>query len=189
MAGFYTWLSPVLAKPDLASWLQAFAAIVALGISVWAIWRVGAAERRRDQLQARGIAVAIYPELLKLQVTVGYVKKGLQQQKALAGNLVGQSVAASIQELAQIPMPPMIDRNIDRLFMLGGVAGPSCLQLVGSLLQYNTLVEEFAARMMSMNAEQWTSRVPYLEENISLVSKAIEKCEREVWPIHNAIKG
>src|SRR5271165_585247 len=68
-----------LAKPDLASWLQAFAAIVALGISVWATWRVGAAERKRDRLQAHGIAVAIYPELLKLQVTVDYIRKGLQQ--------------------------------------------------------------------------------------------------------------
>jgi hypothetical protein len=65
MADFHTWLSAVLAKPELASWLQAFAAIVALVISVWATWRVGAAERRRSRLQAHGIAVAIYPELLK----------------------------------------------------------------------------------------------------------------------------
>jgi hypothetical protein len=40
------------------AWLQAFAAIVALGISVWATWRVGAADRRRDRLQMLGIAVA-----------------------------------------------------------------------------------------------------------------------------------
>ena len=182
------WLSSVFAKLDTASWLQAFAAIVALGISVWATWRVGAADRKRDRLQASGIASAIYPELLKLRITVDYIQKGLAQFKTTAGHLAGQSIAADIERLAQIPIPPMIDRNIDRLFMLGGSAGPSCLQLVGGLFQYNNLVEQFTNGMMSMNAAEWTSRMPDLEKSVSLVGDAIEQCEREVRPIHDRIK-
>jgi hypothetical protein len=75
MADFHTWFPALLAQPELANWLQAFAAVLALGISVWAAWRAGAADRKRDRLQARGITVAIDPELLKLQVTVDYIKK------------------------------------------------------------------------------------------------------------------
>jgi hypothetical protein len=83
----------------------------------------------------------------------------------------------------------MIDRNIDRLFMLGGMAGPSCLQLVGTLFQHNTLVDEFTARMMSMNVEQWMHDVPRLEGHLALINQAIEKCEREVKSIMTPSKA
>jgi hypothetical protein len=189
MADFHMWLLTVFSNPTLASWLQAFAAVVALGISVWATWRVGSAERRRDLLQARGIAVAIYPELQKLKVTVSDIQGNLEQFRMQASHLVGQSVAANIQGLAQISMPPMIDRNIDKLFMLGKVAGPSCLQLVGMLFQYNTFVDQLTGGMMSMNAQQWTDAVPHLEDHLALIDRIIEKCEHEVRPIHDAIKG
>jgi hypothetical protein len=189
MTASLTWLSAVLTKPDLASWLQAFAAIVALVISVWAAWRTGAVERQRDLLQARGIAVAIYPEILKLKETACDTRRDLAQHQSVAGHLVGQSVAATIQGLAHIDVPPMIDRNIDRLFMLGGTAGPTCLQLVGILYQYNTFVDQLVARMMMMNSEQWNAAVPRLRDHLTLLDQVIEKCEHEVGPLHAAIKG
>jgi hypothetical protein len=65
-------------------------------------------------LHACGIAVAIYPELLKLQILADSITEGLEEQKTVAGRLVGQSVAVNIQNLAQIKMPSMIDRNIDK---------------------------------------------------------------------------
>ncbi len=73
--------------------------------------------------------------------------------------------------------------------MLGGVAGPSCLQLVGLLFQYNAFVEQLTARMMSMNAEQWTTAVPHLDGHLDLINRVIEKCEHEVRPMHDAISG
>ncbi len=190
MAGILTWFSAVFAKPDLAaSWLQAFAAIVALGISAWATWRVGAVERRRDRLQARGIAVAIYPELLKLRVTITDIRSGLTRQQGELGNLAGQSVVAGIQSVALISTPPMIDRNIDRLFVLGNLAGPSCLALVGMLIQYNDFVYQLTSRFTMMAPRQWADALPQLEDHLDLLDKVTEKCEREVKPIHDSIEG
>ena len=55
-------------KPELLAYLQAFTAIVALGISVWAVLRNTSATRRRDRLELNGLAVSVYPELLMLRL-------------------------------------------------------------------------------------------------------------------------
>jgi hypothetical protein len=178
-----------LSRPDLPAWLQTFAAIVALIISVWAAWRVGASDRRRDRLQARGMAVAIYPELLKLEITIEDTRQNLHEVKAQAGKLVGQSVAASVQVGGYIETPPMLDRNVDKLFLLGERAGPACLQLVGMLQQYNALVEAIAVRIVVMNATQWAEAVQHLEEHLTLLTGVVAKCAAKVQPIHDAVRG
>ena len=83
----------------------------------------------------------------------------------------------------------MLDRNVDRLFMLGDIAGPACLQLVNMILQYNTLADAIASRMMIMNAAQWPEAVSHLEEHLTLLDGVVAKCIHEVQPIHDAIKG
>lgn len=76
MTSIWNWIGAILEKQDLPAWLQAFAALVAIVISVWASLRVGAAERRKDALLAQGISVAIYPEILKLEVSVKQARGG-----------------------------------------------------------------------------------------------------------------
>jgi hypothetical protein len=115
MINFSTWLQALLSQPDLPAWLQAFTTVVALFISVWASLRVGSIERRKERLQARAIAVAIYPEIQRLAVTLKEMRAGLLKIKEQDGTLAGQSVGASIQQ-AQIEIPPLLDRNVDRLF-------------------------------------------------------------------------
>src|SRR4051794_22544659 len=110
---------------DLPAWLQAFAAIVALGISVWATLKATAGDKRRDRLQSHGIAVAIYPEILKLKVTIQNTRDALAKLKKRNSHLVGQNVSSSVQLPGYIEIPLMLDRNIDRLFMLGDIAGPA----------------------------------------------------------------
>jgi len=177
-------------KPDyLPAWLQAAAAIVALGISAWAVWWTSAATRRRDRLELRGVAVAVYPEILMLKVSTKQVREGVAEIKKRYGTLVGQSVAASLQMTASIQVPPMIERNIDKLFILGDLAGPSCLHLVRLLLQYNTAVDGIVSHVVTLNAEQWVEAVGHLEEHLVLLDGVIDKCEHEVRPIHDAIKG
>ena len=61
MASLLSWL-----QHNLPSWLQAFAAVVALFIAVWSTLRADLAERRRDRLQARCIAAAVAPDLAAL---------------------------------------------------------------------------------------------------------------------------
>jgi len=168
--------------------LQAFAAITALGISVWAALRVGAAERRRYRVQTLSIAVAIYPEILKLEVILKDTSERLGNiVSAHAGKLVGQSVGALIHS-QQIAIPPMLERNVDRLFMLGEEAGPSCLELVNVLLQYNEFVEAIAGRSMMMDANQWAEGVHELQEHLRSLEGVLAKCERDVGPLHGTIK-
>ena len=185
MAGFHTWLSTVVGNPALASWLQAFAAVVALGISVWANLRVGSAERRRDHLQAVGIAVAVYLELLKLKIVVDEIQGGLTKLTDAAENLGGQSSAANVLSRALIPIPPMIDRNIDKLYLPGKTGGLACVQLVGQLYQHNDLVERMVGGMKTIDTEV----ISHLRKSLELLDKVIAKCEHEVRPIHSAIKG
>jgi hypothetical protein len=112
---------------DLPAWLQAIAAIVALAISVWAVLRANAVERRRDNIRAHGIAVAIYPEILRIPVEVENVFTRLADLRANYGHLVGQSIAVNFQ-MAQITLPSMLERNVDNLYYLGEPAGPACLK-------------------------------------------------------------
>ncbi len=177
-------------KPEyLPAWLQAAAAIIALAISVWAVWWASAASRRRDRLELRGIAVAIYPEIKMLEISTRQVREGVAQIKTNYGHQVGQGVAATLQLTATIPIPPMIERNIDRLFLLGNLAGPSCVHLIRLLIQYNEFANRLASHIVRLNAQQWPEAVNQLEEHLSLLDGVIAKCDAEVRPIHDSIKG
>jgi hypothetical protein len=186
MAFLDTW---VLTPAFLPAWLQAAAAIIALAISVWAVWWASAASRRRDRLELRGIAVAIYPEIEMLAASTQQVRNGLTEIKKSYSNPVGQNVAATLQMTATIPVPPVMDRNTDRLFLLGDLAGPSCVHLVRLLMQYNEFVGRLASHIVMLNAQQWPEAVNQLEEHLALLDAVIAKCDAEVRPIHDSIKG
>jgi hypothetical protein len=189
MTSVWAWFESVTARPDLPAWLQAFAAVVALCISVWAVFRTGAAERRRDRLQSRAIAVAIYPEILKLEIVFREAQERLRRlAETWGGKAVGQTVAANIRG-EEVAIPTMLARNIDRLFMLGEPAGASCLQLINVMLQYNDFVIEIGARSVLMNAEQWPQGVRHLLEHLALLDGIVAKCKREVAPLHDAIRS
>lgn len=157
-------------KPEyLPAWLQAAAAIIALAISVWAVWWASAASRLRDRLELRGIAVAIYPEIEMLAVSTGQVREGILAIKRNNAQQVGQGVAATLQVTTKIPMPPMMERNIDRLLLLGEVAGPSCVHLARLLIQYNEFVDRLASHIVMLNTQQWPEAVNQLEGHLSLL--------------------
>jgi hypothetical protein len=181
------WISTIIPRIDVPAWLQAFAAVVALVISVWGVLRAGSSERRRDRLEAMGLAVAIYPEIDKLRISLDDRRQRLRAIKVDLGNQPGQFVGANINSM-QIEMPTMFDRNIDRLFMLGAKAGPSCLQLVNVLLQYNTFVNEISQRTMMLGPNQWANGLDQLDEHLTLLSGVIVKCECDVRPLHDAVK-
>jgi hypothetical protein len=188
MINFGSWLHTLMSQPELPAWLQAIAAFVALFISVWASWRIGSIERRRDRLQARGIAVAIYPEIESLTVTVKDARTGLLKIKEQAGTLAGQAVGASIQLTAQIKIPPLLDRNVERLFLLGEPAGPACLQLVSMMLQYNARVEAVVARTLHFGPGHWADGISQLEEHLTQLDEIVTKCTHEVEPMHNSVR-
>lgn len=184
------WLQAWVLKPEyLPSWLQGATAVVALAISVWAVWWTNASTRRRDRLELRGLAVAIYPEIQMLKVRTASVRKSIADSKKHYGTLVGQNVAAGLHMATSIAVPPMIDRNTDRLFLLGDTAGPSCVHLVRLLMQYGDFLEGFMQYVMTLNAEQWHSAIDQLNEHLALLDGVVDKCEAEVRPIHDSVMG
>jgi hypothetical protein len=119
-----------------------------------------------------------------LKPSVQNVRDGIALLKERYGTLVGQSVAASLQLTAHIQTPPMMDRNIDKLFILGDVAWPSCLHLVRLLLQYNATVENIVSHVATLRSNEAAG---HLEDHLTPLDKVIEKCEQEVQPIHDSI--
>lgn len=176
-----TWLKEWFLTPErLTAWLSAFAAIVALILA-------GRGERRKTRLELRGIAVAVYPEIVMLKATVQTVRERLGDLVESARRQVGQSIAAQMQLIAHIQIPPMLDRNTDRLFILGDLAGPSCIHLVRLITQYNTTVENLASHMMVLNAEQSAEALSQLEQHLDLLDKVIDTCEHHVRPVHDSV--
>lgn len=174
---------------NLPAWLQAFAALIALGISVFAVYRSGAVERQRAELEVTGMAVAIYPEIGMLKVTAKGVRNKLATLREQFTGQSGQSVAAHVQAASAIEIPPMLDRNTDRLFLLGRIAGPSCLSLVRTILIYNSLVDAITSRMALLNHEEWIEALSHIEKHLVLLDAIIAKCEREVRPLHDAVES
>jgi hypothetical protein len=159
MDAFKAWLDGWVLQPQyLPGWLSAFAALIVSGISVWAVLRTGAAERRRGRLQSRAIAVAIYPGVAYLETVVDETRKELATLKAHSGVLARQNVASEVQRVAQIPIPTMLVRNVDRLFKLGEVAGLTCLHVVTVLLRHNEAVELAGSRMLTVDATRWAGQ-------------------------------
>lgn len=183
---FEGWVFP---PQFLASWLQAAAAVIALALSVVAIFRSDAVVRRRDQLEIKALVVAIYPEIQMLRISVGGVRANIEDVKGRYGHLVGQSVSATVQVSTYIPVPPMMDRNTDKLFILGDVPGPSCVHLVRLLVQYNSFAAQIANSVISMNAEQWVLAIDQLDEHLILLLQVLEKCQHQIQPIHDEIVG
>lgn len=169
----------------LPSWLQAIAAFTALGLSVWAVRASGAAQRHRDLLELRGLAVAIYPDLCMLPIVVDDVRERLSRIPTITGD---QTFPLMVEQTAAIQLPPLMERNIDKLFLLGDVAGPSCIQLVRFLLQYKEAVQRIVAVTIMMDASQKKEALKQIDQHLIFFRAIIEKCEVEVRPIHDAIK-
>lgn len=179
----------VLQSQNLPAWLQAVAALIALGISVYAVRATGADGRKRDRLELRGIVVAIYPEIGMLETTTRSVRSRLTTIKEQFKGQAGQSIAATIQMSTIITTPPMLDRYTDKLFLLGDIAGPSCVHLVRMLLQYNSVANALASRIAVMSAQEWPEAVDHIEKHLELLDKIIAKCRHEVQPLHDAIRA
>jgi hypothetical protein len=91
-------------------------------------------------MQSRAIALAIYPETLKLATTIEDKRQVLARSRENISKQFGQTVAAEIHSQAIIEIPIFLERYVDRFFLLGEPTGSVCLQLYSILLQYDTFV-------------------------------------------------
>ncbi len=144
-----------------------------------------AAAARKDRLQARGIAVAIYSDILELIIIIEKSRSRINEiTRSFSGRLHGQNITALVQEVGSIEMPRMLNSNIDLLYMLGEPAGTSCLQLVSFVFQYDALVRDIASRIVTQGANEWAETdVRHLDEELTSLGQLVTKCKDEVQPI------
>jgi hypothetical protein len=175
---------------DWAAIAQAAAAFVALGISVWAVLRQGAAERQRERVRARGIAVAIYPGLLKLDVELRRAHNTLHAP--LPNRLEGLSgVQAELITAITVTLPSIIERHYDSLFVLGEPAGSTTIQLVSVLVQYCEMVVTAHQRMREkgFQVEVIQRNIKPLKAHVELLRRTVAAAIAEVGPVYDPIKG
>ncbi len=162
---------------------------MAIVISVWASFRAGAIERRRYRLQARGIAVAIYPAILKLPAELENARSVVSKLRQQEVRHVGSHLASDLEVVTRIGLPAMIERNMDQLFMLGPVAGPTVLQLVTVIEQHNEVVDRIASHIVMAGPGQWAGALDQVEESLNLIGAVVAKSAHEIGPIHDKVRG
>lgn len=174
------------AMKDLPTWLQTVAAIVALAISMWAVLRQNSAERRRDKLRARAIAIAVYPEVLELERAIDIKRAWIRSILDQSSMLVGASIAASFENFVVEP-PPMLGRQVDNLWLLAGDAGPAALRLLAMLDQYNASLSEIATRIATLGPSQWGNSAKAVDEHLGRVERTRKICEIVLKPMYEAV--
>ncbi len=124
-----------------------------------------------------------------LKIGIQTVRERIARLKETHAGLVGQSIGAEFQAVAYIAMPPMIERNIDKLFVLGDVAGPTCIHLNWLIIQYNATVKMLTQRVMRLNANHWIGAIQQIYDHLDLLDKVVNKADHEVRPIHDRVLG
>jgi hypothetical protein len=71
-----------------------------------------AAMARKDRVQARGIVVGLYPELLELQIDHERASKTVEQWPSMNRTSITMPPVAAILR-AKIELTPLMERNVD----------------------------------------------------------------------------
>jgi hypothetical protein len=146
-----------------------------------------AALSRKDRLQARCLALAIEPELLQLKVrherAIKIISEEFPNAKASRGILTAQVVSLIFS--AQIGVPPLLNRTVDQLYVLED-AGPTLLQLISVILQYDGLIRTLAAQIKeNVDSFNPTAHQQHLGGQLHVIAQDIAEAERLIAPIHD----
>ena len=147
-----------------------------------------AAMARKDRLQARGIVVAVSPELLQVQVSHD---RALNIMRQVWPTVRGNTTVAIVQGIrsAKIEIPPLLARNVDNFFLVEP-GGASLQQVVSFTLQYNGLIETLAEQSAQYvdNFDPEAHREA-LSGNLEAIRIAVTDAIREIGPIHDEATG
>jgi hypothetical protein len=142
-----------------------------------------AAAARKDRMQARCLAVGISPELLQLQAALGRARDGVGQ----FGVLSGRNTAEIITGLrnTKIGMPPILEKITDQVYMLGEPAGPTVLQLIAVIYQFDHLIDTVCDRVREnpdyFNAAQLQHQ---LTGQLTMIDQLIPMAQGELEQLH-----
>jgi hypothetical protein len=136
-----------------------------------------AAAIQRDRVQARCIAVGISPELLQLKVTHQGAREAINLLPTLPSRTPRQ-IIADMQD-AKIAVPPISDRLTNQLYMLGEPAGPTMLQLISVIHQYNYLIDRITEQIEQNPAYFNPARHQDLGGQLTAIGELIPMAQRE----------
>ena len=143
-----------------------------------------AAAIQRDRVQARSIAVAISPELLQLEVTHQSASAAINLLPTLPSRTPIQ-IVADLQD-AKIGVPRISDRLTNQLYMLGEPAGPTMLQLLSVIHQYNWLIDRISEQIERNPAYYNPARHQQdLGGQLRTIGDLIPMAQRETVTLHD----
>lgn len=185
MLGATIWRATVDSKSfwgtSITDLMQAFAAIVALAISVWSVRLSLAENRNRDRIEI-GVLTEIMDQACRnFAITIKGKQKLLQKLDTLPTDL-------SLQKIATNPIPWLLDRHSIRLFILGDMAGRLSSQLLQHVLNYNSAVGDFSATQ-SMSAFDWQKIRAHLCERLTSLTNEVDHCQNIIVPLRNAYRS
>jgi hypothetical protein len=166
----------------------AFALVAAL-IGAAAIWQQTqaqlAAAADKDRLQSYGIALGVYPGLLDVEEAHKRAAKSINEEWPKTDQWGAKHAIAAHVRDAGIPVPPILNRSFDNLYLLGE-AGQELLQLVGLILRYDGLLEKLARNIeQEIVAPHLKPQVEPFKNRLDLIGQALREAEPKLALIHD----
>lgn len=169
----------------IAGALAIVAAVITAGAAYWVGNIQVAALRQKDRLQARGIVVGVYPELLELQIIHERAAKAMEDWPSLKTRTTNTTTVLPGILRAKIPLTPMMTRNVDNFFVVQPGAA-SLIQVVAFTLQYNNLIETLAQQINdNINDFDPPTHQAVLAGNLTAIRIALDDAICEIAPIHD----
>jgi hypothetical protein len=137
---------------------------------------------RKDRLQAHCIAVGVYPDLLWVRVRHERASKIIRDEFPKSVALTHQLV--EIIHSAKIETPPLINRNLDHLYVLKD-AGSPIIQLFSVIIQYNAIIDTLAKQSSKdVNGFDARASAANLSGHLIVIARLLEESEQKIEPYH-----
>jgi hypothetical protein len=167
------------------AWVQAIGAIIALAVAIYVPnslhkKEVARADAER-RLKARALAVAIFPELLEIQVK-------LDRALDIISNKLVTDLGSRVQfhlDQMKIETPPILRSSLDNLYLLGDAAGVPLMQLISVSEQYERLREKATIGIIPGVQLDPSDIKKALQPHLEVIGRLVGEAEQGLHPIHD----
>jgi hypothetical protein len=171
----------------LYDWQTIIAAFLALGAAAWGArtaYRIGnaqiAAAKQKDQLQAKCLAVAIFPEIGQLRAHRDTAMNIVRQEVRTIRPTDDNNNVAHRLNTAAIELPPVLGRSVDQLYILQE-AGGALIQLYSAIIQYNSLIRRICEKALrDTSGFDWSKTADDLDGHLLRIRTDIDDAKNKL---------
>ena len=179
---------------ELGTWLnanagalQAFAAVVALVLSIYVPYRLDAKARLRSdeeqRLQVHALILAIFPELAEVDANFRVLEEKWEGIRCTT--LRGPEAIPTLKTFL-LDVPPILDSSHKQLYLLGEREGKTLAQLLALAWQYNRLIGQLQQKLESSSQEiDMTKAFGVVAEHLKKIKPLLETAIGQLKPIHD----